>query len=137
MDEEIAEEDYLACSGKLARSLPELLKAGQFLFLTTVMETLRRHAREKSIENIRQKALSLLRSLSEKETIARHVAPFILKGTGEPAVLTPFLISSGMQNLSWLFDLYLDPKAPLSATITEIMKGFGKKRDRRGCKAAA
>lgn len=126
MDEEIAEEDYLVCSGKLARSIPELLKGGQFPFLTTVMETLRRHAREKPIENIRQKALSLLRSLSEKETIAKYVAPFILKGTEEPAVLTTFLISSGVQNLSWLFDLYLDPKAPLSATITEIMKGFGR-----------
>ena len=126
MDEEIAEEDYLACSGKLARSLPELLKTGQFLFLTTIMETLRRHAREKPAENIRQKALSLLRSLSEKETIARHVTPVILKGTVEPAVLTPFLISSGMQHLSWLFDLYLDPKAPLSATITEIIKGYGR-----------
>jgi HEAT repeat protein len=41
-------------------------------------------------------------------------------------VLTPFLISSGMQNLSWLFDLYLDPKVPLSTTITEIIKGFGR-----------
>jgi hypothetical protein len=126
MDEKIEEEDYLVCSGKLARSLPDLLKAGQFPFLTQVMETLRRHAREKPSENIRQKALSLLRSLSEKETIARHVAPFILKGVGDPAVLTPFLISSGMQNLSWLFDLYLDPKVPPSATMTEIMKGFGR-----------
>jgi hypothetical protein len=126
MDEEIVEEDYFACSRKLATAIPELLKAGQFLFLTSVMETLRRHAREKPIENIRQKALSLLRSLSEKETIARHVAPLILKGTAEPAVLTPFLISGGMEHLSWLFDLYLDPKTPLSATITEIMKGFGR-----------
>ena len=126
MDEEIADEDYLACSRKLARAFPELLKAGQFLFLTSLMETLRRHAREKSIENIRQKALSLLRSLSDKETIARHVAPLILKGTAEPAVLTPFLISSGREHLTWLFDLYLDPKAPLSVTVTEIIKGFGR-----------
>lgn len=126
MDEEIAEEDYLACSGKLARSIPELLKWGQFPFLTTVMESLRRHTHDKPIENIRQKAQSILRSLSEKEPIAKYVAPFILNGTGEPAVLTTFLISSGVQNLSWLFDLYLDPKVPLSATITEIMKGFGR-----------
>ncbi len=137
MDEKIEEEDYLVCSGKLARSLPDLLKAGQFSFLTTVMETLRRHTREKSIENVRQKALSLLRSLSEKETIARHVAPFILKGTGDPAVLTPFLISSGMQNLSWLFDLYLDPKAPLSATTDRDHERVWQKRDRRGGEAAA
>jgi hypothetical protein len=125
MDDEIPEEDYLACAGKLAQSVPELLKGGQFLFLTTVMETLRRHAHEKNIGNIQQKALSILRSLSEKETIAKHVAPFILNGTGEPAVLKEFLVSSGVQNLSWLFNLYLDPKVPLSATITGIMKGFG------------
>lgn len=126
MDNETAEEDYLACSGKLARLIPELLKAGQFQFLTTVMETLRRHAIEKPVENIRQKALSLLSSLSEKETIVRHITPFILKGTVEPAVLTQFLISSSLQNIYWLFDLYLDPKVPLSAIIIEIMKGFGK-----------
>jgi len=122
---ELPEEDYLACSGKLARSIPELLKGGQFSFLTAVMESLRRHAHEKTTGNIHQKALSILRSLSEKETIAQHVAPFILNGTGEPAVLTEFLVSSGVQNLSWLFNLYLDPKVPLSATITMIMKGFG------------
>ena len=124
--DEVSEEDYLSCSEKLKRSIPELLKAGQFSFLITVMETLRRHAIEKPVEIIRQKALSLLSSLSEKETIARYVAPFILKGTEEPAVLTQFLISSSVQNISWLFDLYLDPKVPLSATIIEIMKGFGK-----------
>jgi hypothetical protein len=126
MDEKIEEEDYLACARKMARSLPDLLKAGQFPFLTLVMETLRPQVHGKPIDTIRQKALSLLRSLSEKETIARHVAPFILKGAVDPAVLTPFLISSGVQNLSWLFDMYLDPKVPLSATMTEIMKGFGK-----------
>lgn len=126
MDDETAEEDYLACSGKLARLLPELLKAGKFPFLITVMETLRRHAIEKPVENIRRKALYLLNSLSEKETIARHITPFILKGTVETAVLTQFLISSSLQNIYWLFDLYLDPKVPLSAIIIEIMKEFGK-----------
>lgn len=124
--DEVSKEDYLSSSEKLKRSIPELLKAGRFSFLITVMETLRRHAIEKPVEIIRQKALSLLGSLSEKETIARYVAPFILKGTEEPAVLTQFLISSSVQNISWLFDLYLDPKVPLSATIIEIMKGFGK-----------
>jgi hypothetical protein len=126
MEEEMAEEDYLACSRKLARSLPELLKAGRFAFLTTLMETFGRHGREKPIETIRQKALSILKSLSEKDTIAKSVAPFILKGTGDPVVLTTFLIASGVQNLLWLFDLFLDPKAPLSTTIMGIMKGFGR-----------
>lgn len=124
--EDASEEDYLTCSEKLKRSIPELLKTGQFSFLITVMDTLRRHTIEKPVEIIRQKALSILSFLSEKETIARYVAPFILRGTEEPAVLTQFLISSSVQNIYWLFDLYLDPKVPLSATIIEIMKGFGR-----------
>lgn len=126
MDDDALLEDYLAWAEKLSKSIPQLLKAGKFEFLITVMETLRRHAIEKPDEIIRQKAKSILGQLSEKGTIARFVAPFILKGTEEPAVLTQFLISSSMQNLSWLFDLYLDPKAPLSASITEVIKGFGK-----------
>ncbi|MBU0544250.1 MAG: HEAT repeat domain-containing protein [Proteobacteria bacterium] len=125
MDEQISEEVYLACSGKLARSIPELLKRGHFSFLTAVMETLRRHSNEKT-GNIRQEVLPIIKSLSERETIARYVTPFILSGTEEPAVLTEFLVSSGVQNLPWLSDLYLDPKTPVSATITVIMKGFGK-----------
>ncbi len=126
MDDQITDEEYFACSGKLARSIPELLKGGQFSFLTSLMETLHHHARDKSGEPIRQKALSLLRSLMDKETLARHVAPFILHGAGNLSELKTFLISSGVQNLSWLFDLYLDPKVTLPTRITEIMKGFGK-----------
>lgn len=126
IDEKIAEEEYLACLGKLARSIPELLKGGQFPFLTSLMETLHRHAREKPGEPIRQKALSLLRSLMDKETIAKHVAPFILRGTVNLPELKTFLITSGVQHLSWLFDLYLDPKVMLPTTIIEIMKGFGR-----------
>lgn len=126
MDDQITDEEYFACSGKLARSIPELLKGGQFPFLTSLMETLHRHAREKPGEPIRQKALSLLRSLMEKETIARQVAPLILHGAGNLSELKTFLISSGVQNLSWLFDLYLDPKATSPITIIDIMKGFGR-----------
>ena len=126
MDEEIAEEDYLACSGKLGRSLPGLLKAGQFVFLTALLETLRRHSHDKPAEQVRQKAQSLLKPLLEKETIARCATPFILEGAGDPAPLTQFLISSGVQNLSWLFDLYLDPKTSPSPMFTAIIKGFGR-----------
>ena len=125
MDEETAEEDYLACAQKMAKSIPELLKAGKFSFLTTFIETMRRHGREKPSDNIRQKALFLLGALSEQRTIAKNVTPHILKGTGDPVELATFLISGGVQNLSWLFDLYLDPKVPLSATIMKILKGFG------------
>jgi hypothetical protein len=62
----------------------------------------------------------------DKETIARHVAPFILRGSGNLSEMKTFLIASGVQNLSWLFDLYLDPKGTSPTTIIETMKGFGK-----------
>lgn len=126
MDEPVAPEDYLACLGKLERSIPELLKEGQFLFLTALMGALRRHAQEKNDENVRQKAVSLLQLLSEKESVAKAVTPFVLYGTGGTAVLTQFLISSEVHHIAWLFDLYLDPEEPLSETLTEVMKGFGK-----------
>ena len=70
-----------------------MLKTGQFPFLTTVMETLRRHAQTKPIEALRQKTLSIMRSLINKETISNAMAPFILKETVEHSVLTSFLIS--------------------------------------------
>lgn len=125
MDGQIKEEEYALCARKLARSIPELLKGGRFPFLTALMETLRRHLREKPLEPIRQNALALLRSLSDKETIARQATPLILQGMGKPEELKAFLLSSGAQNLTWLFDLYLDPRAPVSSALTDILKGFG------------
>ncbi|MEW6335146.1 MAG: HEAT repeat domain-containing protein [Thermodesulfobacteriota bacterium] len=129
MDAPVTADQYAAFSGKLSRSLPLLLQEGQFLFLVSLTETLHRHLREKQAEAVRQSALSLLRSLSERETIARHVGPLIIKGTEKPDELTSFLISGGLQNLAWLFDLYLDPKGPSPPAIVGIMKGFGRSAD--------
>lgn len=126
MDQPIAEEEYASCSRKLSRCIPDLLRGAQFSFLASLIDTLRRHVRDKPTEPIRQKALSLLRSLSDKDAIAKHVTPFILRGTEKPDELKTLLIASGVQHLSWLFDLYLDAKAPVSTTITEILKGFGR-----------
>lgn len=126
MDTPITADQYAAFSGKLSRSLPLLLKGGQFLFLVSLTETLHRHLRENQAEAVRQSALSLLRSLSERETIARHVGPLIIRGTEKTDELTSFLISGGLQNLAWLFDLYLDPKVSSPTAIVGIMKGFGR-----------
>ncbi|PKN68016.1 MAG: hypothetical protein CVU54_15885 [Deltaproteobacteria bacterium HGW-Deltaproteobacteria-12] len=127
MDEELDADDYLACSRKLLRSVPDLLQAGHFDFLTSVLETMRRHAREKNAEAVRQSALVVLQSLSDKEKIARPVSQFILQETFDINVLKKFLIESGFQNLSWLFDLYLSPNVPWSTILTAILKGFGQK----------
>ncbi len=127
MDEEMEADDYLACSAKLLRSIPDFLQKGHFAFLTTVLETMRRHAREKNVEAIRQSALVVLQSLSDKEKIARPVSQFILQETFDTNVLRKFLVESGFQNLSWLFDLYLSPNAPWSTILTAIIKGFGQK----------
>ncbi len=126
MDEPLEPEDYLACSVKLERSIPELLKGGQFLFLTNLMEVLRRYAQGKTDEKVRQKTVSLLQFLSEKESVAKAVTPFVITGTGETAELTQFLITSGVHHITWLFDLYLNREEHLSETLAEVMKGFGK-----------
>lgn len=128
MDEETTDEVYLVYATRLTRAVPELIKSGQFLFLTDVMETLRRHGREreKPSEKIRQKAMSSLEPFSDQEYMAKYVAPFILRGLTDINVMTKFLTASGSQNVPWLFDLYLDPLSPASAVLTDILKSFGR-----------
>ena len=129
MDEETTDEEvYLVYATRLSRAVPELIKSGQFPFLTEVMETLRRHGREKekSSEKIRQKAMSSLKPFSDQEYMAKYVAPFILRGLTDTNVLTKFLTASGSQNVPWLFDIYLDSLSPASTALINILKSFGR-----------
>jgi hypothetical protein len=126
MDEAMDEADYLAFSRKLERSLPDLLRAGRFQWLTSLLETLRRHVREKPSDPLRQQASSLLRSLANKEIVAKHVTPFIRDGKGDQTALKAFLLAGGAQNLSWLFDLLLTPGTAINETLVGILRGFGR-----------
>jgi hypothetical protein len=65
MEEEVDEENYLAYSTRLALFIPDLLKKGQFSFLISVIETLRRHGQENASEKIRGQALSVLSILTD------------------------------------------------------------------------
>jgi hypothetical protein len=128
MDEETTDEVYLAYATRLTHAVPELIKSGQFPFLIDVMETLRRHGREREelSEKIRQKAMSSLKPFSDQEYMAKYVAPFILRGLTDTNVMTKFLTASGSQNVPWLFDLYLDPPSPASTVLIDILKSFGR-----------
>ena len=126
MEEEANEENYLAFSTRLARFIPDLLKKGQFSFLISVIETLRRHGQENISEKIRGQALSVLSILTNLDTNARYITPFILEGRDDTSVVKKFLVMSGVQNIPWLFDLYLDPSRTMASdTLMDIIKGFG------------
>jgi hypothetical protein len=125
MEEEANEENYLAFSTRLARFIPDLLKKGQFSFLISVIETLRRHGQENISEKIRGQALSVLSILTNLDTNARYITPFILEGRDDTSMVKKFLVMSGVQNIPWLFDLYLDPSTMASDTLMDIIKGFG------------
>lgn len=125
MEEETDEENYLAYSTRLALVIPDLLKKGQFSFLISVIETLSCHGQENVSEKIRRQALSVLSILTDPDTIARYITPFILDGRDNTTVVTKFLVMSGVQNIPWLFDLYLDPSTTDSDTLMDIIKGFG------------
>jgi len=126
MEEEANEENYLAFSTRLARFIPDLLKKGQFSFLISVIETLRRHGQENISEKIRGQALSVLSILTNLDTNARYITPFILEGRDDTSVVKKFLVMSGVQNIPWLFDLYLDPSTTMASdTLMDIIKGFG------------
>ena len=126
MEEEANEENYLAFSTRLARFIPDLLKKGQFSFLISVIETIRRHGQENTSEKIRGQALSVLSILTNLDTNARYITPFILEGRDDTSVVKKFLVMSGVQNIPWLFDLYLDPSTTIASDILmDIIKGFG------------
>ena len=125
MEEEDDEENYLTYSTRLALFIPDLLKKGQFSFLISVIEILRRHGQESALEKIRGQALSVLSILTDPNTNARYITPFILEGRDDTAVVKNFLVMSGVQNIPWLFDLYLDPSTMASDTLMDIIKGFG------------
>jgi hypothetical protein len=124
MDEEANEENYLAYSTRLALVIPDLLKKGQFSFLISVIETLRRHGHKNASEKIRRQALSVLSIFDDHDTIAKYITPFILKGR-DTSEVAKFLVMSGVQNVPWLFDLYLDSATTTSDTLMDIIKGFG------------
>ncbi|MCX5849934.1 MAG: hypothetical protein NTW65_10855 [Deltaproteobacteria bacterium] len=124
MEEETDEENYLAYSTRLAVVIPNLLKKGQFLFLTSVIETLRRHGNNNASEKIRRQASSVLSILVDPDTVARCITPFILRKQ-DTTVVAKFLVMSGVQNIHWIFDLYLNPETKVSDTLLDIIKGFG------------
>ena len=124
MEEEADEENYLAYSTRLALVMPDLLKKGQISFLISVIETFRRHGQKNASEKIRRQALSILSILADPDTIAKYITPFIMGGR-DTSVVTKFLVMSGVQNIPWLFDLYLDPSTTASDTLMDIIKGFG------------
>jgi len=134
MDKEVTEEGYLTYSQKLELYVPELFNAGHFSFLTEVVDTLRRQGWEKSSAECRQAAMSVLNSFSSSEKVATYLTPFIVNGAGDTKAIARFLTTSGVQNVPWLFDLYLDlPSHPLEAFI-DILKGFDQVAYDEACK---
>jgi hypothetical protein len=134
MDGTQTEETYLNYSQKLGLYIPELFRAGHFSFLTEVIDHLRRHGREKPFTECRQAAMSLLNSFSNSETIAGHLTPFIVNGSGDVNALAKLLTTSGIQHVSWLFDLYLGLPAPPSEALIDILKAFDRAAYDEACK---
>jgi hypothetical protein len=126
MEENVPEEEYRLLSEHLVNASMGLLRAGQFSFLTGILESLRAHARDKKSEAIRQRALWAVQAFSSRQTMPL-VAPYLQEGAGEPEAVALFLRACGEEILPWLFDLYLDPSFTPSPHLLDIMGGFGQK----------
>ena len=137
MDEELIEETYLNYSQKLELYVPELFRAGHFSFLADAIDTLRCQGQEKHSPGSRQAAMSLLNIISNSETIARHLTPFLAEGAVDHNTLVKFLTASGVQNVSWLFDTYLDLPSHLSEAFIDILKRFERAAYDEACKRLA
>jgi len=126
LEEETQDENYLAYSKRLAQFIPDLLRSGQFSLLVSIMETFRHHGHQGASESIRRQAMSVLSILADPDILAQNATGVILRGS-DTAEASKFLIMSGVQNIPWLFDLYLDPSTPASNTLISLLKGFGGK----------
>ena len=125
LDEELPDTDYATYATNLSQMAPDLIRTGRFDELAVMIEALRRHGREKASLKIRQTAVAVLHVFSQAETVELMKA-VILDGKTDLEALKKFLATSGPQNMTWLFDLYLDKSAPPSPVIVDILKVFGR-----------
>lgn len=112
MEEEIEYEDYVEFSKKVIAVVPELLESGNFALLLDMLETLRRHGREKPSQLVRETAGESLKVFSEPEFIARAVSAFDGWARTKGREAAGLLLALGPASVPGLLDLYANDESP-------------------------
>jgi hypothetical protein len=124
LDEDLNEDEYQEISLYITRGISEFILSGYFSFLIDVLDTYRRHAREKLSEKIRKLADSGITIFCDANTLLQDLKPFFRRGISMNA-LVDFVVACGAQNVPWLLDLYLETYSPKGqAMVVEVLRHF-------------
>lgn len=126
MEENIEEEDYQEFGRKLSAVIPGLLETGNFALLLDILETLRRHVREKSVPGVRVLAEEAMKIFTEPEFIAQVVMAFDRWARTRGREGAGFLLALGPEAIPKLLDVFAEDESPGGRRILfDLLCNFG------------
>lgn len=124
MDENLNEDEYREISIYITNNISELILSGHFSFLIDVLDTYKKHSREKPSEQIRSLADTGIAVFHDTKILSRDIIQLFIQGISLES-LVDFVVACGAQNIPWLLDLYLEIWSPKGqAMIVEVLRNF-------------
>lgn len=124
MDEKLNEDEYREVSIYITNNISELILSGHFSFLTIILDTFKRHSREKLSAQIRRHADSGVAVFHDTKTLSNDIKQLFIQGISLDS-LVDFVVACGVQNIPWLLDLYLETWSPKGqAMIVKVLRRF-------------
>ncbi len=108
LEENIDEEDYKEFAQKIVAIMPQLLETGNFEMLWDILETLRRHAKDKPVQGIREIAAESRKFFFDPEFIAKALRAFDrwMREKGQAA--SGLIQALGPDTIPGLMDIFCD-----------------------------
>lgn len=126
LEEEIEEEDYREFARKLVTIAPELFKTGNFALLLDMLDTLRRHARDKPVEGIRACADESIKIFSDPAFRTQAVVSFDGWARTKGKEAASLLLALGPEIIPELLDIYAIDTGPGGRRIVfNLLCNFG------------
>ncbi len=126
MEEDIDEEDYAEFSRKLIDVMPDLLESGNFYLLLDILETLRRHSKEKPQPKVREHAEKVLEVFSDQGFVNQAVSAFDRWARTKGREAADFLLALGPAAVPGLMDLFSMDETPGGRKLLfDLLCNFG------------
>jgi hypothetical protein len=124
MDEDLNEDEYQEISIYITQGISEFISLGYFSFLIDVLDTYRKHAREKLSKKIQKLADSGIKLICNANNLLQDLKPFFRQGISMNSLID-FVVACGAQNIPWLLDLYMETHSPKGqAMLVEVLRHF-------------
>ena len=126
MEEKIDEEDYQEFARKLAVTVPDLLRTGNFALLLDILQTLRWHLTDKKETGIRASVTEVLKVFWQPDFIAKAVEAYDTWSRMKAKEATAFIHALGAATVPGLLELFAQDESPGGRrTVFDLLAGFG------------